>query len=86
MCSTYPKLIFECRFIFGLLLFVTGMAINIHSDYTLIGLRKDGEKGYKVPHGQLLYFRNTFSTAMVSVMEISEHGVSSLKIKIRCGI
>eukprot|EP01147_Barroeca_monosierra_P001505 gene1505-7951_t len=44
------------RFIFGLLLFVTGMAINIHSDYTLIGLRKDGEKGYKVPHGGMFEY------------------------------
>ena len=32
-------------------MFFSGMAINMHSDYTLIGLRKPGEKGYKIPTG-----------------------------------
>jgi 3-oxo-5-alpha-steroid 4-dehydrogenase 1 len=34
-------------------LFFVGMAINLHSDYTLIFLRKPGESGYKIPHGAL---------------------------------
>ncbi|XP_003728409.2 3-oxo-5-alpha-steroid 4-dehydrogenase 1 [Strongylocentrotus purpuratus] len=39
------------RFILGSLLFMTGMAINIHSDYILRNLRKPGETGYKIPCG-----------------------------------
>ncbi|KAI3362641.1 hypothetical protein L3Q82_001719 [Scortum barcoo] len=33
----------------GLLLFYTGMAINIHSDYILRNLRKPGEEVYRIP-------------------------------------
>lgn len=36
-------------FIIGLLLFLSGMAINWMSDYQLIRLRKPGETGYKIP-------------------------------------
>jgi 3-oxo-5-alpha-steroid 4-dehydrogenase 1 len=39
------------RFVAGLALFLLGMGINLHSDYTLIGLRKPGETGYKIPQG-----------------------------------
>lgn len=39
------------RFVIGAITFFTGMAINIHSDYTLIHLRKPGETGYKIPRG-----------------------------------
>ena len=39
------------RFILGHLLFLFGMAANIHSDTVLKGLRKPGETGYKIPHG-----------------------------------
>eukprot|EP00043_Microstomoeca_roanoka_P013419 m.131481 g.131481 ORF g.131481 m.131481 type:complete len:142 (-) comp15745_c0_seq3:1788-2213(-) len=39
------------RFLIGALLFISGMAINMHSDYTLINLRKDGSSGYKIPQG-----------------------------------
>ena len=35
----------------GLLLFSWGMFINIQSDNILQGLRKEGETGYKIPHG-----------------------------------
>jgi len=35
----------------GIVLFVAGMALNIHSDGILFSLRKPGEQGYKVPHG-----------------------------------
>ena len=39
------------RFIIGMALFVSGMAINIHSDNLLINLRKPGETEYKLPRG-----------------------------------
>jgi len=39
------------RFIIGVVLFATGMAINIHSDDILLALRQPGETGYKIPHG-----------------------------------
>ncbi|KNC46340.1 5alpha-reductase I [Thecamonas trahens ATCC 50062] len=35
----------------GLVLFVVGMAINIHSDSILLNLRKPGETGYVIPRG-----------------------------------
>ena len=38
-------------FILGHLLFLLGMAINIHSDSILRNLRKPGETGYKIPQG-----------------------------------
>ncbi len=38
------------RFITGAILFVIGMAINIHSDHILRTLRKPGETGYKIPN------------------------------------
>lgn len=41
------------RFLFGLLLFVSGMYINQSSDNILRNLRKPGEKGYKIPVGGL---------------------------------
>jgi len=39
------------QFLIGTALFLGGMLINIHSDYTLIYLRKPGERGYKIPRG-----------------------------------
>lgn len=35
----------------GLLMFYTGMAINVHSDYILRNLRKPSEVVYKIPTG-----------------------------------
>ncbi|XP_027132480.1 3-oxo-5-alpha-steroid 4-dehydrogenase 2 isoform X1 [Larimichthys crocea] len=35
----------------GLVLFVVGMSINIHSDHILRSLRKPGETVYRIPHG-----------------------------------
>jgi len=40
-------------FIIGAILFVVGMTINWQSDSILIGLRKPGETGYKIPRGFL---------------------------------
>lgn len=37
------------HFVLGILLFITGMAINWKSDSILINLRKPGESGYKIP-------------------------------------
>lgn len=39
------------RFILGTILFWVGYALNQHSDRVLIGLRRPGETGYKIPHG-----------------------------------
>ncbi len=39
------------RFIAGFILFCSGYALNQHSDKVLIGLRKPGESGYKIPRG-----------------------------------
>ena len=41
------------NFIFGLLLFVAGMAINWRADHILINLRKKGDTGYQIPRGFL---------------------------------
>ncbi|KAG1956148.1 3-oxo-5-alpha-steroid 4-dehydrogenase 2a isoform X2 [Pimephales promelas] len=41
----------DTRFITGVLMFFSGMAINIHSDYILRNLRKPGELSYKIPTG-----------------------------------
>jgi len=38
--------------IVGMLLFLSGMFINIHSDHILRNLRKPGETGYKIPKGR----------------------------------
>jgi len=35
----------------GMLMFVCGMMLNIHSDHILINLRKPGDTGYKIPNG-----------------------------------
>ncbi len=40
-------------FIAGIVLFVIGMLVNWRSDYILIGLRKKGETGYKIPRAGL---------------------------------
>lgn len=39
------------RFIVGIVVFMLGMALNIHSDDVLIGLRRGGDTGYHVPYG-----------------------------------
>ena len=41
------------QFIFGALLFVTGWAINFHSDEILLKLRNANDQGYKIPQGGL---------------------------------
>lgn len=41
----------DTRFLMGVLMFILGMAINIHSDHILRNLRKPGEVSYKIPRG-----------------------------------
>ena len=41
------------RFVTGAALFAAGIAINIHSDARLFGLREPGETGYEIPRGGL---------------------------------
>ena len=43
----------DARFIVGILLFFTGMIINISADETLIHLRKSKTNGYLIPYGRL---------------------------------
>ncbi|CAC5380411.1 Retrovirus-related Pol polyprotein from transposon 297,Steroid 5-alpha-reductase DET2,Retrovirus-related Pol polyprotein from transposon 17.6,3-oxo-5-alpha-steroid 4-dehydrogenase 1,3-oxo-5-alpha-steroid 4-dehydrogenase 2 [Mytilus coruscus] len=49
-CVTSPQ------FITGLVMFFTGMVINIHSDHVLRNLRKSGETGYKIPRGGMFNY------------------------------
>ncbi len=44
------------QFILGLILFITGLAINWKADTILINLRKPGETGYKIPQGFLFKY------------------------------
>ncbi|MHA1268664.1 MAG: DUF1295 domain-containing protein [Candidatus Helarchaeota archaeon] len=39
------------QFIIGIIIFFTGMGINLHSDHILRNLRKPGETEYKIPYG-----------------------------------
>ena len=43
----------EIPFVAGVLCFAAGWIINQHSDSILIGLRRPGQAGYRVPHGGL---------------------------------
>ena len=44
------------RFLAGATLFLAGMAINLHADAVLRGLRRPGETGYRIPTGGLYRF------------------------------
>lgn len=44
------------RFFIGIVLFFTGVFINVKSDNMLINLRKPGETGYKIPSGFLFKY------------------------------
>ena len=43
----------DLKVVFGVLLFLAGFAINLHSDAVLRRLRKPGETGYAIPYGGL---------------------------------
>ncbi len=52
--SPYPPGWFtEPRFLLGVAVFLGGFAINQHSDFILLHLRRPGETGYKIPYGGL---------------------------------
>ena len=42
---------YDPRFLAGHVVFLAGMAINVHSDAILRSLRKPGDTSYKIPHG-----------------------------------
>ncbi|XP_076463544.1 3-oxo-5-alpha-steroid 4-dehydrogenase 1-like [Babylonia areolata] len=44
------------QFYAGIMTFLSGMLINIHSDHILRNLRKEGEKGYKIPRGGMFQY------------------------------
>ena len=50
----------------GILIFLSGMIINIYSDHILRNLRKDGEKGYKIPYGQYAAIQKQFCNASLN--------------------
>ena len=52
----YLITIFFIFYFSGVLIFFTGMIINIHSDSILRNLRKPGEKDYKIPKGGLFNY------------------------------
>lgn len=55
--STYDNnWLTDLRFIFGVILFFTGLFINWKADGILIHLRKPDETGYKIPRGWLFEF------------------------------
>jgi len=47
---------YDPRFIIGIVLFFSGMYINISSDQILLNLRKGGKKGYYIPYGGLFKY------------------------------
>ncbi len=48
-----PAWFTSARFIAGLALFAGGLAVNVHADEVLRGLRRVGERDYRIPHGGL---------------------------------
>uniref|UniRef100_A0A8C4EG91 3-oxo-5-alpha-steroid 4-dehydrogenase n=2 Tax=Dicentrarchus labrax TaxID=13489 RepID=A0A8C4EG91_DICLA len=46
----------DARMAAGFLLFLLGMAVNIHSDHILRSLRKPGETVYRIPRGGMFEF------------------------------
>lgn len=64
--AQYPKSwLTDYHFVTGVVVFFTGMAVNIHSDYILRNLRKPGETGYKIPKGEFdMFVRTSYHFAM----------------------
>ena len=46
----------DARFIIGTILFITGMFINIQSDYILLKLRRQGDSSYIIPYSGFFRF------------------------------
>lgn len=52
--GSYPAAwLADPRFLAGAAVFLAGFAVNQHADWILLGLRKPGETGYRVPRGGL---------------------------------
>ena len=50
----YPhEWLYSPQFIIGVILFITGMSINIKTDNMLFSLRENGELDYKIPNGHM---------------------------------
>jgi 3-oxo-5-alpha-steroid 4-dehydrogenase 1 len=49
--STRWEDLLSLRVVVGVLIWISGLAINWHADATLRSLRKPGESGYKIPRG-----------------------------------
>ena len=71
------------QFIIGLLIFFTGMIINVYSDNILFLLRKDGNTKYKIPYGGLFkwvsspnYFGEILEWTAFALMTWSWAGLS----------
>jgi 3-oxo-5-alpha-steroid 4-dehydrogenase 1 len=47
---------FDARFLIGTILFITGMFINIQSDYILLRLRRQGDNNYIIPYSGFFRF------------------------------
>ncbi|MEZ4940750.1 MAG: DUF1295 domain-containing protein [Saprospiraceae bacterium] len=55
--ADYPaEWLSDFRFQSGFAIFLSGAAINVYTDYKLIGLRKPGDTGYKIPQGGLFNY------------------------------
>ncbi|XP_032803732.2 3-oxo-5-alpha-steroid 4-dehydrogenase 2-like isoform X2 [Petromyzon marinus] len=53
-CKSYPSnWLTDARFLIGSIIFLAGVAMNIHSDWILRNLRKPGEYVYRIPRGGL---------------------------------
>jgi len=52
----YNDWVYHWQFFVGIILFATGMTINILSDQKLLNLRKGGKKGYFIPKGGLFEY------------------------------
>lgn len=55
--STYPpSWLLDPRFIIGVIIFIAGMAINIHSDHIIRHLRKPGDRRHYIPMGGMFRY------------------------------
>lgn len=56
-CAEYDDAwLADIRLILGGIMFLLGMAINIHSDAILRNMRKPGERNYKIPRGGMFEY------------------------------
>ncbi len=51
-----PQWLLTPQFIVGTVIFIAGMVINLHSDYIIRHLRKDGDTGHYIPYGGMFRY------------------------------